>query len=77
MEGPKPNTFSGKYNYIDENLISPWSFTSEYMDRDMKYYTFQAPSLTFIHVKPLGTKLCLSDLKTQSVPRSKYSLPRL
>ena len=26
---------------------------------------------------PLSTKLYLSDLKTQSVPRSKHSLPRL
>jgi hypothetical protein len=28
-------------------------------------------------INPVKTKLCLSDLKTQHVPRSKHSLPRL
>ena len=32
---------------------------------------------TMLNINPLRTKLYLSDLKTQFVPHSKHSLPRL
>jgi hypothetical protein len=61
-----------RFTWADGHTATPKLITVDFHDfceRAYKYVPFSS--------RPLRTKLYLFDLKTQSVPRSKHSLPRL
>ena len=68
------HVFQGRRKEIVTKLLEKIIF---HKFNNVQYCTFTVHHYYLYNINPLKTKLYLSDLKIQFVPRSKHSLPRL